>query len=137
MIFKYDLSSLEHCSTAGEPLSEEVFNTFKKLTGMRLMEGFGQTETTLSLANYSWMNPKPGSMGKPSPGYKVELLRADDSLCEDGETGQIVFKLEDKNLQVFLHLITVMRKKPAVFLKTVITEPVIWHGEMRTAFTGL
>ena len=95
---KYDLSSLEHCSTAGEPLSEEVFNTFKKLTGMRLMEGFGQTETTLSLANYSWMNPKPGSMGKPSPGYKVELMRADDSLCEDGETGQIVFKLEDVKL---------------------------------------
>ena len=81
---QYDLSSLEHCSTAGEPLSEEVFNTFKKLTGMRLMEGFGQTETTLSLANYSWMTPKPGSMGKPSPGYMVELMRADDSFCEDG-----------------------------------------------------
>ena len=95
---KYDLSSLEHCSTAGEPLSEEVFNTFKKLTGMRLMEGFGQTETTLSLANYSWMSPKPGSMGKPSPGYKVELMRADDSFCEDGETGQIVFRLEDEKL---------------------------------------
>ena len=93
---KYDLSCLEHCSTAGEPLSEEVFNTFKKLTGMRLMEGFGQTETTLSLANYEWMTPKPGSMGKPSPGYKVQLMRADDSFCEDGETGQIVFKLEDE-----------------------------------------
>ena len=95
---QYDLSSLEHCSTAGEPLSEEVFNTFKKLTGMRLMEGFGQTETTLSLANYSWMTPKPGSMGKPSPGYRVELMRADDSFCEDGETGQIVFRLEDEKL---------------------------------------
>jgi acetyl-CoA synthetase len=95
---QYDLSSLEHCSTAGEPLSEEVFNTFKKLTGMNLMEGFGQTETTLSLANYSWMTPKPGSMGKPSPGYKVHLLRADDSLCEDGETGQIVFSLEDEKI---------------------------------------
>lgn len=95
---KYDLSSLDHCSTAGEPLSEEVFNTFKKLTGMRLMEGFGQTETTLSLANYSWMSPKPGSMGKPSPGYKVNLMRPDDSFCEDGETGQIVVKLEDEKL---------------------------------------
>ena len=95
---QYDLSSLEHCSTAGEPLSEEVSNTFKKLTGMQLMEGFGQTETTLSLANYSWMTPKPGSMGKPSPGYKVELMRADDSFCEDGETGQIVFRLDNKKL---------------------------------------
>ncbi len=95
---QYDLSSLEHCSTAGEPLSEEVFNTFKKLTGMRLMEGFGQTETTLSLANYSWMTPRPGSMGKPSPGYRVGLMRGDDSFCEDGETGQIVVKLEDEKL---------------------------------------
>ncbi len=95
---KYDLSSLEHCSTAGEPLSEEVFNTFKNLTGLKLMEGFGQTETTLSLANYSWMTPKTGSMGKPSPGYKAELMREDGSFCEDGETGQIVFKIEDRKM---------------------------------------
>ncbi len=93
---RYDLSSLEHCSTAGEPLSDEVYNAFRKLTGMRLMEGFGQTETTLSLANYEWMTPRPGSLGKPSPGYRVSLLSPDNAVCEDGEIGEIVINVEEE-----------------------------------------
>lgn len=64
---KYDLSSLEYCTTAGEALNGAVYDTFKQLTGVRLMEGFGQTETTLTLATFPWMEPKPGSMGVPTP----------------------------------------------------------------------
>ena len=65
-------------------------DTFKKLTGIRLMEGFGQTETTLTLATFPWMEPKPGSMGVPNPQYHIGLLRADGREAEDGEQGQIV-----------------------------------------------
>ena len=93
---KYDLSSLEHCSTAGEPLSEEVYNTFYKLTGLKLAEGFGQTETTLSLANYQWMEMRPGSMGKPTPSYRVSLLTPDNVVCEDGEIGEIVINVNEE-----------------------------------------
>ena len=70
---KYDLSSLEYCTTAGEALNGAVYDTFQRLTGIRLMEGFGQTETTLTLATFPWMEPKPGSMGMPNPQYRIDL----------------------------------------------------------------
>ena len=87
---KYDLSSLEYCTTAGEALNYSVYETFKKITGIRLMEGFGQTETTLTLATFPWMEPKPGSMGVPNPQYDIDLLKSDGRKAEDGEQGQIV-----------------------------------------------
>ena len=87
---KYDLSSLQYCTIAGEALNPAVFDTFYKLTGIKLMEGFGQTETTLTVATFPWMEPKPGSMGVPNPQYDVDLLRPDGSRAEDGEQGQIV-----------------------------------------------
>ena len=87
---KYDLSSLEYCTTAGEALNSAVYDTFKRLTGIRLMEGFGQTETTLTLATFPWMEPKPGSMGVPNPQYHIGLLTPDGRPAEDGEQGQIV-----------------------------------------------
>ena len=87
---KYDLSSLEYCTTAGEALNGAVYDTFKRLTGVRLMEGFGQTETTLTLATFPWMEPKPGSMGVPNPQYDIDLLTPDGRSAEDGEQGQIV-----------------------------------------------
>ena len=87
---KYDLSSLEYCTTAGEALNYSVYETFKKITGIRLMEGFGQTETTLTLATFPWMEPKPGSMGVPNPQYDIDLLKPDGRKAEDGEQGQIV-----------------------------------------------
>ena len=87
---KYDLSHLEYCTIAGEALNPAVFDTFKKLTGIRLMEGFGQTETTLTLATFPWMEPKPGSMGVPNPQYHIGLLTPDGRPAEDGEQGQIV-----------------------------------------------
>ena len=87
---KYDLSSLEYCTTAGEALNSAVYDTFKRLTGIRLMEGFGQTETTLTLATFPWMEPKPGSMGGPNPQYHIGLRTPDGRPAEDGEQGQIV-----------------------------------------------
>lgn len=91
---KYDLSSLEYCTTAGEALNGAVYDTFKRLTGVRLMEGLGQTETTLTLATFPWMEPKPGSMGVPNPQYDIDLLTPDGRSAEDGEQGQIVIRTD-------------------------------------------
>lgn len=87
---KYDFSHLKYCVVAGEPLNPEVYNKWLKLTGLRLMEGYGQTEMTVSIATYPWMEPKPGSMGKPSPGYHFVLLNHQGKQCEVGEEGEIV-----------------------------------------------
>ncbi|MBQ8502592.1 MAG: AMP-binding protein [Bacteroides sp.] len=93
-ITKYDLSSLEYCTTAGEALNHSVYETFKNITGIRLMEGFGQTETTLTLGTFPWMEPKPGSMGVPNPQYDIDLLTPDGRSAEDGEQGQIVIRTD-------------------------------------------
>ena len=87
---KYDLSSLRYCCTAGEALNPAVFDKFYELTGIKLMEGFGQTETTMTLGTMPWMTPKPGSMGMPNPQYDIDLGRPDGTPCEDGEKGEIV-----------------------------------------------
>ena len=87
---QYDLKYLKYCVVAGEPLNPEVYKQFLETTGIRLMEGYGQTECTVALATYSWMEPKPGSMGKPSPGYDIDLIDSDGKVCEVGEIGQIV-----------------------------------------------
>ncbi|OPY20648.1 MAG: 3-hydroxypropionyl-coenzyme A synthetase [Methanomethylovorans sp. PtaU1.Bin093] len=86
---KYDFSKLKYCVVAGEPLNPEVYEQFLELTGLKLMEGFGQTETVVSVATYPWMEPKPGSMGKPSPLYDIELLNAQGNACEVGEEGEL------------------------------------------------
>ncbi|MBQ8046682.1 MAG: AMP-binding protein [Prevotella sp.] len=91
---RYDLSSLRYCCTAGEALNAAVYDRFFKLTGIRLMEGFGQTETTLTLGTMPWMTPKPGSMGKPNPQYDIDLIKPDGTSCEDGEKGEIVIRTD-------------------------------------------
>ncbi|HEX2946470.1 MAG TPA: AMP-binding protein [Clostridia bacterium] len=93
---KYDLGSLRHCSIAGEPLNPEVYNQFLKATGMKLMEGYGQTELTITLATFPWMEPKPGSMGKPAPGYDIALLDENGNSCDVGEEGQIVIRTDKR-----------------------------------------
>jgi acetyl-CoA synthetase len=93
---KYDLSSLEYCCTAGEALNPAVFDKFYEKTGIKMMEGFGQTETTMTLGTFPWMQPKPGSMGIPNAQYDIDLLRADGTSCEDGEKGEIVIRVGDK-----------------------------------------
>jgi acetyl-CoA synthetase len=87
---QYDLKHLKYCVVAGEPLNPEVYKQFLEMTGIRLMEGYGQTECTVAVATYFWMEPKPGSMGKPSPGYDIDLIDSDGKICEVGEIGQIV-----------------------------------------------
>ncbi|MBQ7424367.1 MAG: AMP-binding protein [Prevotella sp.] len=93
---KYDLSSLEYCTTAGEALNPAVFDKFLEKTGIRMMEGFGQTETTMTLGTFPWMTPKPGSMGIPNAQYDIDLIKADGTPCEDGEKGEIVVRIDGK-----------------------------------------
>ena len=93
---KYDLSSLRYCCTAGEALNPAVYNKFFELTGIKMKEGFGQTETTMTLGTMPWTEPKPGSMGLPNPQYDIDLLKPDGTPCEDGEKGQIVIRVGDR-----------------------------------------
>jgi len=94
-ITKYDLSGIKYATTAGEALNPEVFNIFKEATGLSIMEGFGQTETTLLICNYVGMTPKIGSMGKSSPAYNVDVINPDGTTCAAGETGEIVVRIDD------------------------------------------
>ena len=89
-ISQYDLSSIKHATTAGEALNPEVFKQFEKATGLRVHEGFGQTETTLSIANLNGTPIKIGAMGKPTPLYDIDVVDPDGHPVADGETGEIV-----------------------------------------------
>ena len=95
-ISKYDLSSIKHMTTAGEALNPEVYRQFEKATGLQIMEGFGQTELTLVIANLMGGSHKLGSMGKPTPLYDVDIVDADGNPVDDGETGEIVVKTSEK-----------------------------------------
>ncbi|MDD7343463.1 MAG: AMP-binding protein [Bacteroidales bacterium] len=88
----YDLSSLEYCTNAGEALNPSVFDKWLELTGIKLHEAFGQTETTATVGTYPWVEPRPGSMGKANPGYDIGLMTNDGRWAEDGEQGEIVVK---------------------------------------------
>lgn len=94
-ISKYDLSSIEHMTTAGEALNPEVFRQFEKATGLQIMEGFGQTETTCALANLVGTKTKIGSMGKPVPLYDIHLLDGDGNEVATGEVGEICINVSD------------------------------------------
>ena len=91
---KYDLSSIHHMTTAGEALNPEVFNKFKEATGLEIMEGFGQTETTLAIANLYGTTPKIGAMGKANPQYDVDIVDPDGNSVPAGEVGEIVIHTE-------------------------------------------
>ncbi len=92
---KYDLSSIHHMTTAGEALNPEVFRQFEEATGLQIMEGFGQTETTLTIANLCGTVPKVGAMGKASPQYDVDIVDPDGNSVADGEVGEIVVRTKD------------------------------------------
>lgn len=87
---KYDLSSLEYLTTAGEPMNPKTFEQVYEQTGIKVMEGFGQTESTLLLANLKGTTPKPGSLGKPTPAYDVRIVDNEGNEVKTGETGEIV-----------------------------------------------
>ena len=91
----YDLSSIRHMTTAGEALNPEVFKQFEKATGLQIMEGFGQTETTLTIANLVGTTPKIGAMGKASPQYDVDIVDLDGNPVADGEVGEIVIHTDE------------------------------------------
>ena len=93
---KYDLSSIKHATIAGEAMNPEVYEQFKKITGLSIREGFGQTETTMVIGTFAGMTVKPGSMGKPSPLFDVHLHNADGAECALGEIGEIVIKTSDE-----------------------------------------
>ena len=92
---KYDLSSLKWATIAGEALNPSVYQEFYELTGIKLREGFGQTETTCTVLTSPWMEPKPGSMGKPNPAYDVDIIMGDGRSAEVGEQGEIVVRVKD------------------------------------------
>ena len=91
---KYDFSSLKYAATAGEALNPEVFQQFYNVTGLKIMEAFGQTETTMSLGNLVGTTPQPGSMGRPSPQYPIVLLDADCNPVPAGQTGEICIRAD-------------------------------------------
>lgn len=124
---KFDLSSLKNVATAGEALNPEIYNKFYQATGLKIMEGFGQTETTLVIGNLAGMEPKPGSMGKPSPQYNIKVMRPDETFCEPGETGEIVINVENGTPEgLFL----------GYYLDERRTESVCYHGFYHTGDTA-
>ena len=90
----YDFSKIVHCETAGEPLNPEVFQQFREATGLTIYECFGQTELTVITGTFPWMEPKPGSLGKASLNYDLDLLDTDGRPCEVGEEGQLVIRTD-------------------------------------------
>lgn len=91
---KYDLSSLSHCSTAGEPLNAEVFKQFYVATGQKIYEGYGQTETSIILGTFNMVDIRPGSMGKACPLYDIHLVDANYNDVQNGEIGEVVIKIQ-------------------------------------------
>ncbi len=93
---KFDLSSLEHVTTAGEALNSAVYDKFLEVTGLEIKEGFGQTETTCLIATTPWMKTKPGSMGLPMPQYDIHLLKPDGTEASVGEQGEIALRVDGR-----------------------------------------
>ena len=93
-ISKYDFSSVKHMTTAGEALNPEVYRQFEKLTGLQILEGFGQSESTMIIGNLQGAPHKIGSMGKPAPIYDVSLMDSDGNFVSDGEVGEIVINIQ-------------------------------------------
>lgn len=93
---RYDLSALKYCTTAGEAMNPSVFEKWHELTGLTIHEAFGQTETTLTVGTFPWMDPKPGSMGIPSPEYDIDLINDRGESCKPGEEGEIVIHTDKR-----------------------------------------
>ena len=113
---RFDLSSIHHATTAGEALNPEVFYQFEKATGLKIAEGFGQTEMTLGIANLMGTQLKPGAMGKPVPGYGIDLVDPDGNSVPDGVNGEIVIRTDPKpTCGVFLGYYQDQEKTDAVW----------------------
>ena len=117
---KYRFDKLKYCTIAGEPLNPEVYSQFLKATGIRLMEGYGQTESTVAIGTFPWLEPKPGSMGKPSPRYDIDLLNDDGKACDVGEEGQIVVRT-DKGMPVGMF---------GGYYRDAVLTTAVWHDDI-------
>lgn len=128
---QFDISSLRYCTIAGEALNPKVYEEWYRLTGIKLKEGFGQTETTLTIGTYPWTEPKPGSMGVRNPQYDVDLLTPDGRWAEDGEQGQIVIRIgQQKVLGLFKEYYRDPEKTAEVLSKDLYqTGDVAWRDE--------
>lgn len=117
-VASYDLSALKWCTIAGEALNPSVFDEWKRLTGLPLREGFGQTETTLTVGNFPWITPRPGSMGLPNPQYQIDVVDGLGNPVAPGEQGEIVIRADRDN-------------KPVGLFKGYLDDPVLtddaWH----------
>lgn len=92
-VASYDLSSIKHCCTAGEALNPDIFNKWHEITGKKIYEGFGQTETTVCICTLApWMEPVPGAIGLPTPGYDMQITNDDGQICTRGDVGEICIK---------------------------------------------
>jgi acetyl-CoA synthetase len=99
---QYDLSSLRHCSTAGEPLNPQVFYRWEKATGMKILNGFGQSESTVMIANFEWFDIDPGAMGKPNPVYNIDVVDEDGKSVPAGVEGELIVRDVDTDKPVGL-----------------------------------
>lgn len=128
---KFDLASLKYCTIAGEPLNPAVYEAFYNATGIKLMEGFGQTETTMTIGTFPWMEPKPGSMGVPNPAYDMDLITGDGRSAEDGEQGEIVLRTDRvKPLGLFKEYYRDEEKTKEVYSDNVYhTGDIAWRDE--------
>ncbi|QSZ66222.1 acyl-CoA synthetase [Methanofollis aquaemaris] len=99
---KFDLSQLRHCVSAGEPLNPEVIRAWEKGTDQTIYEGYGQTETVLCVGTFPCMEPKLGSMGRPSPGWQVELHDDEGKPVPTGEEGRIAIRAEPRPPGMFM-----------------------------------
>ncbi|MBP5366345.1 MAG: AMP-binding protein [Bacteroidales bacterium] len=97
-VAKYDISSLQYCTIAGEALNPKIFYEWEKLSGLKVHEGFGQTETTLTIANYPWVEPKPGSMGKRNPQYDIDVVDDAGNSLPAGQIGEIIIRTHGKKV---------------------------------------
>lgn len=93
-ISRHDLSKLKYVETAGEPLNPEVFNKFKEMTGLELKEGFGQSESVIMIATFPWVKPKPGSLGKPSAGWDVDIVDKNNKSCPPNMEGSLIVRTD-------------------------------------------
>ena len=124
----YDLSSVANLTTAGEALNPEVFERIYKSTGLSIMEGFGQSESSMIVGNIKGVMPKPGSMGKPNPGYEVALLDPDGAICAPGKTGELCVKVDKDERPCGLF--------KGYYLDEEKTENVIYEGYYHTGDTA-
>ncbi|MCL2296579.1 MAG: AMP-binding protein [Methanomassiliicoccaceae archaeon] len=126
----HDLSSLKHTTVAGEALNPDIYDKWYEATGLKLMEGFGQTETTVVICNFNGMNPRPGSMGKPSPQYVIDLLDADGNSCPAGVTGEIVIGIDPKPAGLMIEYYREPERTAAIMRgKWMHTGDVAWKDE--------